>query len=730
MSDHSIFEKEERTILRAQELLENKGVKDGPLGKDYAALFKAYKKLFRQTSRLVKLSDRQQEELRELNEVKNKFLGMAAHDLRNPCTTIRSLSEFLLDEATLSPDQKQEFTQTIHRTSGEMLRLLNDLLDVSVIESGKLSLRLSEGKLGDLIDSRVLLMRVIADRKQITIKVEDLSTLPAFQFDPDRMSQVVDNFISNAIKFSEAGTTITVTRGMMSGRPGFSVRDQGPGIPEDEQEKLFGSFQKLSVAPTAGEKSTGLGLAIVKKIVDAHQGVIAVESTVGQGSTFTVSFGPAEEAATREEADEANAGVTDEATPEAVPGEAAAAPEEEDDDGWDLQFGLPEEPEPASKGGLGFLGLRPSPSLAPPPKQVRQKPPPEKELLREEDPVGSVVQFPRPAPRVLLIDDDAGIRMTVRMALTFLGAHVVAEAANGREGAALHRKHKPDMTLCDVEMPVQDGLKTVKEIIKDEPHALVVMLSSVGIHDVMDSCLLNGAAHFIRKDVSLPELRKALVDAWISYRPEKVSEAQTGVSEKKAISSFDLASPKMDLAPPPKKQVSAAATASGGGTESSQISVAQSPADKSAKDPSHLRGDGGGKEGSFDQPAPRVLLIDDNDGIRMTVRMAVSLLGGEVVGEAPNGKEGAELYRQLKPDLTLLDLEMPVQGGLKTVVEIVGGDPRALVVMLSSVGNQGVIDNCLMEGAAHYIRKDVELKELKQELVETWRQHRPKPKSA
>jgi two-component system, sensor histidine kinase and response regulator len=224
-------------------------------------------------------------ELKKINELKNKFLGMAAHDLRNPLGAIMNYSQFLKEDEDLDADTQSEFIENIYSASNNMLAVLNDLLDISQIESGKINLRIKLDNLNQLICRRVKLGQVISQNKgiKITTHLDELQEVP---FDADRLGQVLDNFISNAIKFSSSGTVIQVRSSIDKGKVKVEVCDQGPGIPEEEICKLFGEFQKLSAQPTGGEKSTGLGLAIVKKMIEAHNGEIGVESTLGQGSTF------------------------------------------------------------------------------------------------------------------------------------------------------------------------------------------------------------------------------------------------------------------------------------------------------------------------------------------------------------------------------------------------------------------------------------------------------------
>jgi signal transduction histidine kinase len=228
------------------------------------------------------------EKLMALNAEKDRYLGIAAHDLRNPLSSTRGLAEIML-QTPLDAEQQRDFLETIRRTSDEMLGLVNDLLDTSVIESGKLDLRRSDQDVSKLLGQRLRHLEPPARRKQINLHVDSVAGLHA-KLDTARFSQVVDNLITNAIKFSPPGTTVTVALQPAGGGFAFSVQDQGPGIAEEDRKLLFRSFQKLSARPTGGEKSTGLGLAIVKKIIDAHGGRIEVDGAPGGGARFTVTM--------------------------------------------------------------------------------------------------------------------------------------------------------------------------------------------------------------------------------------------------------------------------------------------------------------------------------------------------------------------------------------------------------------------------------------------------------
>ena len=229
-------------------------------------------------------------QLEQLNEQKNQFLGMAAHDLRNPLHVIRSLSKFLLvkTRGKLEADLI-EILENIYASSEFMTRLVNDLLDVAKIESGKLTLHLRSADLVALVRRNVYLNRVIAAQKEIVIQLT-LEPLPQMSLDPDKIEQVLNNLLSNAIKYSPPGSKINVYLTQEDEHALIKIQDEGQGIPTAELDKLFKPFQTTSVQSTAGEKSTGLGLVIVKRIVEGHGGKIWVESETGSGSAFLVSL--------------------------------------------------------------------------------------------------------------------------------------------------------------------------------------------------------------------------------------------------------------------------------------------------------------------------------------------------------------------------------------------------------------------------------------------------------
>lgn len=222
---------------------------------------------------------------------KNHLLGVAAHEMRNPLTSIRFYSNYLLTHSkALETDKGQRFLRVIAELSEFTSELLDDLLTVSNLESGKLTLHLDRHDLVRLIAQNIETHQMMAENKGIALIYDpEEADLPA-TVDKAKIKQVLNNLLSNAIKFSSPGDTVRVRLGQEDGFAVISVEDEGPGIPEEERERLFEPFGKTSVKSTAGERSTGLGLSISRNIVEGHRGRIWVESEVGKGSSFVVEL--------------------------------------------------------------------------------------------------------------------------------------------------------------------------------------------------------------------------------------------------------------------------------------------------------------------------------------------------------------------------------------------------------------------------------------------------------
>ncbi len=226
------------------------------------------------------------EQLVMLNTQKDNFMGTVVHDLRGPLGTIKMCLE-LIQDAHVPAAHKGNFFDAMDTTIEKMLGLLNDLLDINAIETGKLALEPEVVNISAFIDRVYQLNVHLGARKQITLLTEIAPDVDTARFDPKRIEQVLDNLLGNAFKFSFAETTVRLAVTHSADALVFTVTDQGQGIQPHELPRLFGAFQRTSTMPTGSESSTGLGLSICKRIVDLHGGVIRVDSVYGAGTTFT-----------------------------------------------------------------------------------------------------------------------------------------------------------------------------------------------------------------------------------------------------------------------------------------------------------------------------------------------------------------------------------------------------------------------------------------------------------
>jgi signal transduction histidine kinase len=242
------------------------------------------KEMFEQQNRRLRDLN---EELRRANALKNTFLGIAAHDLRNPINNIRMSAQLLTEPGIELPREEYiVFLGDIDNQADYMLGLINDLLDVSQIESGRLVLNLETVDLPKFLEDTAHRHAALAASKGTHVLLE---TVPPGQVraDPIRLRQIVDNLVSNAVKYSPQRSVVRVRAFRTNGMWRIEVEDEGPGIRQEEQENLFEWFGRIaSSKPTGDEKSTGLGLAITRRAVEAHGGEVGVESEVGVGSTF------------------------------------------------------------------------------------------------------------------------------------------------------------------------------------------------------------------------------------------------------------------------------------------------------------------------------------------------------------------------------------------------------------------------------------------------------------
>jgi signal transduction histidine kinase len=232
-------------------------------------------------------------ELRRLDDLKSQFVSVAAHELRNPLTAILGYVEMLLDEdfGPLLVEQR-EHVGIVYGAGRRLLDVTNDLLDVTRIEAGRIDLTLRPTDLGALVGRVVAEYSIQYEEKALQLDLHVASDLPAALCDETRAAQVIGNLVSNAIKYTDQGGQIVVRvdRAEDEGFLLVSVSDTGIGISAEDQAKLFSRFFRAEGARTSGMGGTGLGLYVTRSLVEMHGGSIWLESEVGKGSTFCVTF--------------------------------------------------------------------------------------------------------------------------------------------------------------------------------------------------------------------------------------------------------------------------------------------------------------------------------------------------------------------------------------------------------------------------------------------------------
>ncbi|HEV2931602.1 MAG TPA: PAS domain S-box protein, partial [Streptosporangiaceae bacterium] len=229
----------------------------------------------------------QNERLRRLDDARNQFLAIVSHELRTPLTSIVSFSELIRGEAEGLTPEGVRFLDIIERNADRLHRLIGDLLMMDRLEAGALPLDLAAVSVSGLVTEAVRIAAPGAARQGVTLEVR-AGRGPAVQGDARRLMQVLDNLISNAVKFSHRDGLVLITAACRRRTWRIDVADSGIGIPAEEADQLFSRFVRASNARTAGLPGTGLGLSIVKVLVEMHGGRVSVRSTLGQGSTFSV----------------------------------------------------------------------------------------------------------------------------------------------------------------------------------------------------------------------------------------------------------------------------------------------------------------------------------------------------------------------------------------------------------------------------------------------------------
>jgi PAS domain S-box-containing protein len=490
---------------------------------------------------------------RELDRMKDEFVSLVSHELRTPLTSIKGYVDLLIDgDAGEVTEEQKEFLEIVKNNSDRLVLLVNDLLDVSRIEAGRINLRVQPVDLAGCIDEVATSLRPLMEQKRQSLKVEVPADLPQVRADRDRVVQVMTNLLSNAHKYTLEGGAVTVRAQAAEDEVQVEVGDTGVGMTADERDKLFTKFFRAQNPATQNVGGTGLGLNIVKSLVEKQGGRIWVISEPMKGSTFIFTIpadGTAEAAAIAASADEP--------APATKVGTRILVVDDEPDiaglirrylerGGYEvlvahdartaLETAQREHPDlmtldvnlPDSDGFTLLEWLKGDPATAPIPVimlsvledtgrgllmgavDYLHKPIDESTLLSH---VGSIVRSQEPQV-VLVADDEEDIRSLIAGHLRRAG-HQVLEAADGEQALqAVRAEQPPSLVLLDIRMPRLDGLGVLRALRGNEAtrHLPVVMMTTSRGVSASDRSAIDqlGASVLLHKPSSAEELAELI----------------------------------------------------------------------------------------------------------------------------------------------------------------------------------------------------------------------------
>ena len=445
-------------------------------------------------------------QLREANAHKSVFLASMSHELRTPLNAVLGFSELLLDapERNFSPQTQHRFLEQIHSSGKHLLGLINDILDLAKVEAGHMELRLQPVSVAGVFDQVMNIVEPLAGKKAIRISAaaNDAGEIVA---DAGKFKQMLLNLVSNAIKFTPEGGTVSLAGARFAGRVEVTVEDTGIGIAQEDLARIFDEFQQVDSGVGRQQQGTGLGLSLTRRFAILHGGDVSVTSVLGKGSRFTIRM-PLKAAAQPAAAApvEPLQSAADEARPLVLVVEDDTAAAElivrqldqagfrtrvirggadvqglarelkpvaitldillPDFDGWEVLTRLKREPATRSIPVIVISIVdEPDLGIALGALDYFVKPVDPKLLVDRLKTIGDGAAVKRRSVSVLVVDDEPANREWLAGVLRPAGFDVIL-AAGGREGIELARSRKPDLVLLDLLMPDVNGFEVVKAI--------------------------------------------------------------------------------------------------------------------------------------------------------------------------------------------------------------------------------------------------------------------------
>ncbi len=694
------------------------------------------------------------EQLSLSSRYKSEFLANMSHELRTPLNSLLILAKLLGENSDANLNKKQiEFANTIYGAGSDLLVLINDILDLSKVEAGRMDVNVSDVKLSDLRDFVERSFRPVAEDKTLDFEIEvrGANVPPAIETDEQRLQQVIKNLLSNAFKFTESGGVklrIGVAEGHQFASEAlsraeavleFTVEDTGVGIAHDKLRLIFEAFQQADGTTSRRYGGTGLGLSISREIARLLGGEIHVESEVGRGSTFTL-FLPA--------------------TFRSVEHPHVGAPSEE------AVVFLGE-----GNGGGSPASATEPPELDPArllPSDVRD----DREDIQDGDRV------------VLIVEDDPDLARTELEVARDRGFKGIV-AIRGDSGLALAHEFKPDAIILDMKLPVMDGW-TVLDRLKHHPETRHIPVHIVSAGDGRQNALKAGAVAFLEKPISKEGLentfgeirsfidrglkrllvveddesqRQAVVELIGSDEDVEVTAVGSGEAALEALDLerfdcmvLDLKLPDMggftllEKLKKDERHSSIPVIIYTGkeltrGEETKLKKFAKSIVVKDASSPERLLDETSLFLHRVERKLPKekrrmleqlhsadevlkqrkILIVDDDVRNVFALTSVLESHGMEVL-YAENGKDGIELLRQHPEiDLVLMDIMMPGMDGYETMRVIRGDESfkQLPIISLTAKAMKGDREKSIASGASDYITKPVDTDQLLS-LMRVW----------
>lgn len=676
-------------------------------------------------------------ELEQSTRYKSEFLANMSHELRTPLNSILLLSKLMAESEELD-SQYVEYAQVMNSSGQGLLMLIDEILDLSKIEAGKMVLDIHEVQVQEIIKDMELMFKPMASQKNLALHMEAApGIVPVLRTDKQRVEQILKNLLSNAIKFTSQGSiTLRVSNNDAKNKVLFSVKDTGIGIAEDKQKMVFEAFQQADGSTQRKYGGTGLGLSISRELARLLGGKIELQSTEGKGSEFTLVI-PVDAEAAKEIAEEK---VEAPVAPETKPAYAAAQ----------------------NDGTPRYLS-----------QNIPQPVEDDRDNIKEGDKV------------ILIIEDDTDFAR-ILMKYTRSKNYKCIVAVRGDAGIELAQHYKPLAILLDIQLPVMDGWQ-VMEALKSNPETKPIPVHIMSSLKMKQESLLKGAVDFINKPFALEQMQTIFqkLENALNKAPKKVLIVEENEHHAKALSYFlrahgintdisknvtesidalqnrDIDCVILDMGVPDKTAYDTLETIKQNkGLEQLPIIIftgknlskgeevrikkyADSIVVKTANSYQRILDEAGlflhlvekkNKEkqipnGNFEKLSglrnilkdKTVLIADDDVRNIFSLTKALEMQGMKVIA-AMDGKEAmAALEKNTDIDVVLMDMMMPEMDGYETIREIrASAKFRHLPVLaVTAKAMMGDREKCIAVGASDFISKPVDIDQLVS-LLRVW----------